>query len=85
MLRLQPHWLAVGFVLLPALLLQGQGIPKGVHRFLEAHCAECHDADTKKGGLDLSSLSFGLTNADTFSKWVKVEDRVGAGEMPRTD
>ena len=26
-------------------------------QFLEAHCVECHDADSKKGGLDLTALS----------------------------
>ena len=25
--------------------------------FFKAHCTECHDADTKKGGLDLGSAS----------------------------
>ena len=50
--------------------------------FLEAHCYECHDADTHKGNLDLTALKQDYSNAETFAKWVKVHDRVRAGEMP---
>ncbi|MDB6140037.1 MAG: hypothetical protein JWO94_3109 [Verrucomicrobiaceae bacterium] len=50
--------------------------------FLDKHCIECHDADTKKGDLDLTSLSTQLDDAATFTAWLKVHDRVLAGEMP---
>jgi cytochrome c551/c552 len=49
-----------------------------VAAFLEGHCVECHDADVKKGGLDLSSLSFEAKNP----VWIKVFERVRDGEMP---
>lgn len=50
--------------------------------FLEQHCAECHDADTKKGGLDLAKLALKLDDAASFEEWVKVHDRLRDGEMP---
>lgn len=50
--------------------------------FIEKHCAECHDAETSKGGLDLTSLNFTPEDAANFGTWVKVHDRVEAGEMP---
>ncbi|MFZ4766295.1 MAG: DUF1592 domain-containing protein, partial [Roseimicrobium sp.] len=50
--------------------------------FLEQHCLECHDADVKKGALDLSSLSTNAEDAAALKKWVRVFDRVAAGEMP---
>lgn len=50
--------------------------------FLDQHCIECHDADTKKGELDLTGLSFDLKDPRTLAAWVKVHDRVEAGEMP---
>lgn len=56
--------------------------PSGVAAFLQSHCAECHDSEVKKGGLDLTSLPFQLTNPTSFSKWVTVFDRVESGEMP---
>lgn len=50
--------------------------------FLEENCLGCHDADTKKGGLDLSALKFNLGDPRNFAAWTKVHDRVHAGEMP---
>lgn len=49
-----------------------------VAAFLEGHCVECHDADVKKGGLDLTSLTFEAKNP----VWIKVFERVRDGEMP---
>src|SRR5262245_40887695 len=37
--------------------------------FLDKNCFECHDAETKKGGLDLTSLKFDLATTTNFSKW----------------
>src|SRR5689334_16619375 len=70
------------------LLLAGAGtawagdLPKANKRFTEKYCAECHDAETKKGGLDLTGLKFDLASPTNFSKWVLVHDRVSKGEMP---
>jgi hypothetical protein len=50
--------------------------------FLEKHCVECHDAQTKKGELDLSSLPFRLEDPKNFALWVKIHDRSRDGEMP---
>ncbi len=50
--------------------------------FLEKHCVECHDADTKKGGLDLTALKLDLANQKNFSTWVTIHDRTTNGEMP---
>jgi Protein of unknown function (DUF1592)/Protein of unknown function (DUF1588)/Protein of unknown function (DUF1585)/Protein of unknown function (DUF1587)/Protein of unknown function (DUF1595)/Planctomycete cytochrome C len=47
--------------------------------FLEQHCIECHDADTKKGKVDLTALTFDAAHVET---WVKVRDTVERGEMP---
>ncbi len=30
--------------------------PRVATAFIEQHCADCHDGETKKGGLDLVSL-----------------------------
>ena len=50
--------------------------------FLEKNCVECHDADAKKGGLDLTALKSDLTDQKSFEAWVKVYDRTASGEMP---
>ena len=61
---------------------RGGGLAAQADQFVQSHCVECHDADSKKGGLDLTSLPFDLENRQTFARWVKVHDRVEAGEMP---
>lgn len=42
-------------------------VPAGMQSFLEDRCMQCHDADTKKGGLDLDALGFDLQDAKTFA------------------
>lgn len=50
--------------------------------FFDAHCVECHDADAKKGGLDLTALRHNLADAESFALWVKIHDRIESGDMP---
>ncbi len=57
-------------------------LPSPGSDFIEQRCVECHDSDTKKGGLDLTTLKFDLPDNKTFAEWVKVYDRVRDGEMP---
>jgi len=47
--------------------------------FLEKHCYECHDKETKKGGLDLESLG---SEKQQLDRWIKIHDAVADGEMP---
>ncbi len=49
---------------------------------LERHCLSCHNAENKKGGLDLEKLATEETLASNFDAWVKVHDKVRSGEMP---
>jgi hypothetical protein len=69
-----------------ALLAQGNGMetesPSELVPFLDAHCYECHDSDTHKGGLDLTRLPWALRAEDHFQQWTKVFDKIDRGEMP---
>jgi hypothetical protein len=47
--------------------------------FWEQHCYDCHDAETKKGGLDLTALTIDAQHLDLL---IKVHDAVERGEMP---
>ncbi len=49
--------------------------------FFDQYCGECHYEDMQ-AGLDLSALTFQPGNRDNFATWVRVIDRVTAGEMP---
>ncbi len=53
-----------------------------LQEFLDLHCVSCHNPETKKGGLDFQALSADFNNPGAFDKWVKVHDRIRAGEMP---
>ena len=57
-------------------------LPAPLQVFITQRCAECHDAETKKGGLNLVALGTTFDDADTFARWVKIHDRVRNGEMP---
>ena len=52
--------------------------------FMEKHCADCHDADQKAGGLDLAALTPDFGAPEAFARWVKVHDLIESGEMPPT-
>jgi len=50
--------------------------------FVSDHCASCHNDVSRKGQLDLASLEFGASDSANLAVWIKVHDRVKAGEMP---
>ncbi|HVS52376.1 MAG TPA: DUF1592 domain-containing protein [Opitutaceae bacterium] len=54
----------------------------GAAEFTEKYCANCHDEDELKGGLDLTTLKYVPGDPSNFLTWVKVHDRLQAGEMP---
>jgi mono/diheme cytochrome c family protein len=80
-MKLMCHRFGVAAVV--AVLGWGFGSVHGaVPAFLETHCVECHDAETKKGGLDLEHLHRAALDVDAIASWIKVFDRIETGEMP---
>lgn len=76
-----PHFILM--VLLSATLWPAPVHGAAVDRkFLDRHCFECHDAEMKKGGLDLTALRAEVEVATNFNTWVGVFDKVASGEMP---
>ena len=51
-------------------------------QLLDQHCIECHDAETKKGGLDLTGMNWQPDSAEIIQLMTKVHDKVLRGEMP---
>jgi mono/diheme cytochrome c family protein len=68
--------------LFPSAAAQASTFPEPTRQFVENRCIDCHDADTKKGELDLDALLSAPLDEKTFAKWVRVHDRVRDGEMP---
>lgn len=69
-------------VLLALAIGTARAADPGWKKFVDRHCVECHDAETKKGELDLTALSAGLEDSKARATWVTVHDRVASGEMP---
>ena len=57
---------------------------KPVTEILTACCLDCHDAETRKGGIDLSKLlsEKNLNEPKIMALWEKVDKMVREGEMP---
>jgi hypothetical protein len=53
--------------------------------FLERHCYACHSGTTPEAGLDLATLSRDLADPVVRARFVRIHDRVAAGEMPPPD
>ena len=70
------------FAILTLWLLGSAAVSANPKLLFESHCIDCHDADSRKGGLDLASLKTDLTQPDTFATWVKIHDVLAKGEMP---
>lgn len=65
----------------PAWCGASQAVPQA-EAFTEKYCANCHNDVDKEGGLDLTSLPQASADPATSLTWVKVHDRLQAGEMP---
>jgi mono/diheme cytochrome c family protein len=73
---------AVALLFAASAPVMARDLPKASRLFIDEHCVECHDADTRKGGLELTELKFDPATSTNFAKWVLVHDRVSNGEMP---
>jgi len=60
-------------------------LPDNAALFLQVHCFNCHSGDDAEAALDVQHLSEDLSAPENFEKWVRVFDRVDAGEMPPQD
>ncbi|MCA9069467.1 MAG: DUF1595 domain-containing protein, partial [Planctomycetaceae bacterium] len=56
-----------------------------VQKFLAANCQDCHTGESAEGGFRVESLSADLSNPSALLRWIRVYDRVKAGEMPPAD
>jgi hypothetical protein len=73
----------VGIFLLLGLAANGQdSLRAELSPFLKNHCFDCHSGDSPESGLDLSSNSVAMDDAEVRRRWVDLHDRVASGEMP---
>ncbi len=63
-------------------MVRAGDVPAATRTLFKQHCTECHDAETKKGNLDLGVLTEDFAKPDNVARWLQVYDRVASGEMP---
>jgi hypothetical protein len=73
---------ALGFAGLLVVTTAAPAAENPLRQFLDTYCVRCHDGETRKGRLDLEKLSTNVTEPGAFEGWVKIHDRIQAGEMP---
>ncbi len=73
---------AVATAALGGMALRAAPLPAEVTAFLGRHCADCHNDVDKEAQLDLTNLAYNPKDAANLALWVRVHDRVQAGEMP---
>jgi mono/diheme cytochrome c family protein len=61
-----------------------QALPASAVAFINKNCVSCHGKQSPAGALDLTAAVRGFKPLDqkSFGVWVKIHDRVAAGEMP---
>jgi hypothetical protein len=73
---------AIASLLVSSLAMQASPLEEHASGFTEKYCAKCHNDVDKEGGLDLTSLKYAPSESTNFLRWIKVHDRLQAGEMP---
>lgn len=66
----------------PAAAVAVEKLPAEAQAFIRETCTACHNAEDKVGSLDLASLAYNPQDHYNFGMWVKIRERVAAGEMP---
>ena len=57
-------------------------LPKPTRAFIDAHCIDCHDADTARAGFRIDLLGDDFTTGNNPDLWKEVMDKINSGEMP---
>ena len=74
-----------GLIVLVALFVfvtRPSGAAAADSAFIGEHCTSCHNEIDRKGRLDLTSLALEPNDPANLAVWIRVHDRVKAGEMP---
>lgn len=59
--------------------------PSQFEGFVSRYCSDCHSGSSASSGLDFGTLSRESSQPDDLRRWIKVHDRLAAGEMPPHD
>ena len=76
------HPIALTAIFQGAAAIHAADFAQPLRPFIESYCAECHNAEEKKAGLDFETLPARLDDPATETRWTLIHDRVERGEMP---
>ena len=71
-----------GYVLAADTNVSPSSTPPTVKALMAKNCAVCHRPPNPPLGIDLTALTFNLSDVDTFGRWVRIHDAVRDGKMP---
>ena len=60
----------------------GAELPQPTRAFMDAHCIDCHDADTARAGFRIDLLTADFTADNNAGLWHEVMNKINSGEMP---
>jgi len=75
----------VGILAAPVIGAEPTLIPDPVQDVLMQNCLKCHDADSKKGDVNLDHGSIDWSNREELDIWLRALDAVEQGLMPPPD
>src|SRR5580698_8574693 len=58
------------------------GLPEPTRAFIEAHCIDCHDADSARAGFRIDLLTDDFTAGNNAGLWNEVMNKINSGQMP---
>ena len=62
-----------------------EAVGDDARKFISENCTRCHNDTRKAARLDLTGLPYDPEDPGNVAMWVKIHDRVTAGEMPPED
>lgn len=88
-MNLQKHSLSIAISLACANVVCAETprstVPQRHHALFQKYCFDCHDTQSKEGGVDLEELSFDLNTVEAAERWQKILGALNSGEMPPDD
>src|ERR1700723_3630399 len=58
------------------------GVPEPTRAFIQAHCMDCHDADSARAGFRIDLLTDDFTAGNNAGLWNEVMNKINSGQMP---
>src|SRR5271155_2024628 len=79
-MRVRIVWTIV--LLLGSVGVHAAPLPNATRSFIQAHCMDCHDADSARAGFRIDLLTDDFTAGNNAGLWNEVMNKINSGQMP---